>query len=167
MFMHNFPDNCCKWLTSSNVIICFVAVLSLCVCKFVVTAGPLSVQRVHIHWNQSLSSVAAPEIVNISTSNAASDINFVKIKILFHCWSLWHNEHMAVVCFILLWLCCQCCVDPCYTCPHILQGCFTGIGHIVWLTRSLWNNLKPLGKVETQLCVSFLAYSVDTVYVIR
>ena len=110
----------------------FVAVLLLCFCKFVVTAGSSSVQRIHIHWKQTLWTLAAPELVKISTSSAAIDWNFVEIT--FFCFTAGAYG-----------TCYQYSADPCDRCPLIVQGCFTEIRPIAWLTRCLWNNPEIYG----------------------
>ena len=54
-------------------------------------------------------------------------------------------EHMVVLCFVLLWLCCDLLIDLCDLFAHILQGCFTGIGAIIWLPQCQWSNPEWYG----------------------
>ena len=50
------------------------------------------------------------------------------------------------LCFLLLWLCHQFWMDSYELFIHILQGCCTGTGAIIWLAQCRWSNPNRYGS---------------------
>ena len=60
------------------------------------------------------------------------------------------NMHIVLLCFVLLWLYNEFLVDLCVQFIHILQGCFTDTGAIMWLPQCQWSNPEYMGEVNQQ-----------------
>ena len=53
--------------------------------------------------------------------------------------------HTALLSFVLLCLYYKFLINLCVSFSHILQGCFTGTGAIIWLPQCLWSNPEIYG----------------------
>ena len=58
---------------------------------------------------------------------------------------------MVLLCFVLFWFVYyQFLKDSCLPFVHILQGCFTGTGAIIWLPLCQWSNSEGYGQKNDQ-----------------
>ena len=78
--------------------------------------------------------------------------------------------YKILLCFVSMCSYHKILMNSCHTSIHILQGCFTGIGAVIWLPQWQWSNPEEYGKypqilpnhntTKCEPCVYFMGYTV-------